>query len=67
MTNINQMSLEDMKKKLDSLYVKCEALEEEIRRLVILREQTIDDIEMAETLLMFQLNKRDRLSELING
>ena len=62
----NKLTFEDMKKKLQALYDKQKSLEDEIERLILLREQTIDDIELAETMCMYRANREDRIKEYGN-
>lgn len=57
------MSQEEMEIKLKELYIKIENLEEQIRQLIILREDLIEQSELAETILMFKYNRNDRLNK----
>lgn len=61
--NLNEMSQEEMEIKLKELYIKIENLEEQIRQLIILREDLIEQSELAETILMFKYNRNDRLNK----
>jgi hypothetical protein len=61
--NLNEMSQEKMERKLKELYIKIENLEEQIQQLIILREDLIEQSELAETILMFKYNRNDRLNK----
>jgi hypothetical protein len=56
-----------MVEKLEGLHKKKKELELQIQKLLVEYEQVKDDIEMAETMIMYIKNRQDRKQELINN
>ena len=61
--NIGDMTFDDMKAKLVQMNNRLKLVEAEIEKLVIIRDQLLDDIELSETIVMHQWNTRERKSE----
>jgi hypothetical protein len=55
-------TIEEMEKKVLDLSTKQKQVEEEIERLVKLREQIIEDLELAQLIYMYQFNKGQRFN-----
>ena len=59
-TKSNKITIPEMLQTLDELYVKEEALVNELERLIKLYNQLQDDKEMMQNFIMYQSNKLDR-------
>jgi len=56
----NRLTIPDMLHKLDELYDKEEKLNKEIKRLLILKQQLEEDIQMMEMSIMYKSNRNRR-------
>jgi|APFre7841882654_1041346.scaffolds.fasta_scaffold143906_4 hypothetical protein len=56
--------MDNMTKKYEDLQKRLVIVEQQIKTLALVREQLLDDIEMAEMIMMYQSNKEGRLGEI---
>lgn len=62
MDDIND--IDNMVRKYEDLQKRLIVVEQQIKALAIIHEQLLDDLEMAEWILMYQTNRQDRIKEM---
>lgn len=55
-----KLTFPDMLKKLDELYDKKDAIENSVKNIYNSYEQTMEDIEFLELMIMYMMNTKDR-------